>query len=126
LCCMARKTLTISEKAYNALARMKSKDESFTKVILRLAQRKSKGNLLDYVRSFPPDNELADRIEEVLEKRGSIRIRASSRPREVAEEKGVKAGELVNVDIRKTRKSFFGGARGIGPFTVKDEMKDHD
>ena len=76
---MAHKTLTISEEAYNALARIKSKDESFTKVILRLAQRKSKGNLLEYVRSFPADNELADRIEEVLKKRGSIRIRAAGR-----------------------------------------------
>jgi predicted CopG family antitoxin len=70
---MAHKTLTISEEAYDALARLKSKDESFTEVILRLAQRKSKGNLLDYVRSFAPDNELADRIEEVVKKRGSIR-----------------------------------------------------
>jgi predicted CopG family antitoxin len=76
---MAHKTLTISEEAYNALARMKSKDESFTKVILRLAQRKGKSNLLDYVRSFPADNDLADRIEKVLEKRSSIRIRASGR-----------------------------------------------
>jgi len=47
-------------------------------------------------------------------------------PREVVEEEGVKPGELVNVEIRKTRKSFFGAARGIGPFTVEDEMKDHD
>ena len=47
-------------------------------------------------------------------------------PREVAEEEGVKAGEIVNLEIRKTRKSFFGAARGIGPFTVEDEMKDHD
>jgi predicted CopG family antitoxin len=76
---MAHKTLTISEEAYDALARLKSKDESFTKVILRLAQRKSKGNLLDYVRSFAPDNELADRIEEVVKKRGSIRLRATGR-----------------------------------------------
>jgi predicted CopG family antitoxin len=76
---MAHKTLTISEEAYNALARIKSKDESFTKVILRLAQRRSKGNLLEYVRSFPADNELADKIEEVLKKRGSIRIRATGR-----------------------------------------------
>jgi len=76
---MAHKTLTISEEAYNALARIKTKDESFTKVILRLAQRKSKGDLLEYVRSFPADNELADRIEEVLNKRGSIRIRDPGR-----------------------------------------------
>ncbi len=76
---MAHKTLTISEEAYDALARLKSKDESFTKVILRLAEKKTKGNLLDYVRSFAPDNELADRLEKVLEKRDSIRLRASGR-----------------------------------------------
>jgi len=80
---MAHKTLTISEEAYNALARIKSKDESFTKVILRLAQRRSNGNLLEYVRSFPPDNDLADRIEEVLENRGSIRVRAAELFREI-------------------------------------------
>ena len=29
---MARKTLTVSEEAYNALVRLKSKDESFTEL----------------------------------------------------------------------------------------------
>ena len=71
---VARKTLTISEEAYNALARLKSKDESFSKVILRLAQ-KNKGNLLLYVRSFKPDNHLANRIEEVPKKRQKIPLR---------------------------------------------------
>lgn len=47
-------------------------------------------------------------------------------PREVAEEEGIKPGETVNVEVRKVRKSFFGTARGIGPFTAEDEMKDHD
>ncbi len=47
-------------------------------------------------------------------------------PREVAEEEGVKPGELVNIEIRKTKKSFFGIDRGIGPFTRDDEMTDHD
>ncbi len=71
---MAHKTLTISEEAYNALARLKEKDESFTKVILRLAQKKNKGSLLEYVRSFAPDNELADRLEEVLSERQKIHL----------------------------------------------------
>ena len=71
---MAHKTLTISEEAYNALARLKTKDESFTKVILRLAQKKSKGSLLEYVRSIAPDNELADRLEEVLVERQKIHL----------------------------------------------------
>ena len=47
-------------------------------------------------------------------------------PREVADEEGVKAGELVNIEVRKAKKSFFGAARGVGPFTIKDEMKSHD
>ncbi len=71
---MAHKTLTISEEAYTALARLKSKDESFTKVILRLAHQKSKGSFLDYVKSISPDPELADSIERVLQKRKHIRI----------------------------------------------------
>jgi len=91
---MAHKTLTISEEAYNALSLVKGKDESFTKVILRLAKRRSGGftkvilrlakrrsggDLLDYVRSMPPNEELASAIERVLEKRKFIRLRASGR-----------------------------------------------
>ncbi len=47
-------------------------------------------------------------------------------PREVAEEEGVKPGELVNLEIRKTKKSFFGAAKGIQPFTSQDELKTQD
>jgi predicted CopG family antitoxin len=71
---MAHKTLTISEEAYAALARLKSKDESFTKVILRLAQKKSRGSFSDYMKSISPDYELADSLEKVLEKRKHVRI----------------------------------------------------
>ncbi len=76
---MAHKTLTISEEAYNALAHVKGKDESFTKVILRLTRRRSSGSLLDYVRSMPPDEELASAVEKVLEKRKYIRLRTGGR-----------------------------------------------
>lgn len=76
---MAHKTLTISEEAYNALARVKTKDESFTKVILRLTGKRAKGNLLEYIRSVAPNNELADRLEKVLEERGRIRLRTLGR-----------------------------------------------
>ena len=72
---MAHKTLTISEEAYNALARVKGKDESFTKAILRLTRKKAARNLLDYVRSFSPDEELATAVEKVLEKRGKTHLR---------------------------------------------------
>ena len=78
---MAHKTLTISEEAYNALSRLKTRDESFTKVILRLARKKSGGNLLEYVRSIPMQErkELADSIEKALERRSSIRLRSTGR-----------------------------------------------
>ncbi len=46
-------------------------------------------------------------------------------PKEVAEEEGIKAGEKVNAEVRKVKRSYFGAARGIGPFTTKDEMKAH-
>ncbi|HZY95126.1 MAG TPA: AbrB/MazE/SpoVT family DNA-binding domain-containing protein [Candidatus Bathyarchaeia archaeon] len=47
-------------------------------------------------------------------------------PSEVAEQEGLKPGEVVNIEVHKARKSFFGIDRGIGPFTADDEMKDHD
>jgi predicted CopG family antitoxin len=73
---MPRKTLSISEEAYNALTLVKGKDESFTKVILRLTWKRAGGNLLDYVRSFSRDEELASAVEKVLEKRSDIRLTA--------------------------------------------------
>jgi len=47
-------------------------------------------------------------------------------PRRVADEEGIKPGETVNVEVRKIKKSYFGAARGIGPFTAEDEMQGHD
>ncbi len=76
---MVRKTLTVSEEAYRALVRLKLKDESFSKVILRLAWKREKGSLLDYVKSLPPNPELATRLEKVLENRAHIRLRAAGR-----------------------------------------------
>ena len=46
-------------------------------------------------------------------------------PNEVAREQGLKPGELVNIEVRKAKRSFFGMDRGIGPFTQDDEMTDH-
>src|SRR6266540_3215834 len=77
---MTRKTLTISEQAYNTLARVKGKNESFTEVILRLTGKRvkrTKGDLLEYIRSIAPNNQLADSIEKVLEKRNRIHLRTA-------------------------------------------------
>ena len=66
---MARKTITISNDAYNALARSKKANESFTKVILRLTSDKSNAaRLLEHVMNSPPDEELARSIERAMER----------------------------------------------------------
>jgi len=44
-------------------------------------------------------------------------------PKEVAEAEGLKEGELVEIEVEKVRKSFFGAAKGVGPFTKEDELK---
>ncbi len=72
---MAHKTLTVSEEAYSALAKLKSQGESFTDVILRLATKKSKGSLLDYVRSLDPDEDFARILEEIVKSRQTFQIR---------------------------------------------------
>ena len=46
--------------------------------------------------------------------------------RKAAEKEGVKSRDPVNIEVRKPKKSFFGIDPGIGPFTVDDEMTDHD
>jgi antitoxin component of MazEF toxin-antitoxin module len=47
-------------------------------------------------------------------------------PKEVVESEGIKEGELVLLDIKKAKKSWFGVAAGIGSFTVEDELRSHD
>ncbi len=73
---MAHKTLTISEEAYAALSRLKSRGESFTEVILRLTAKTKRGSLLDYVRSIEPDEEFAETLEEIVRRRERTRIRS--------------------------------------------------
>ncbi len=72
---MAHKTLTISEEAYAALSRLKSRGESFTDVILKITAKTKKGSLLDYVQSMPPDEELAETLEEIIRTRERTRVR---------------------------------------------------
>ena len=54
---------------------------------------------------------------------GSIVI---SIPRKVAEREGTKEGELLEIDVRKARKDWFGAFKGIGSFTRKDELDAHE
>lgn len=68
--------MTISEEAYEALARMKKERESFTEAILRLTKKNEKGTLLDYVLSLDPDEEFAEELEKVVEERSKTVVAA--------------------------------------------------
>ena len=75
---MAHKTITISEEAYEALAKAKTEKESFTDVILRIVKKRKEGTLLEYLRKLEPDEEFAKVLERILEERKRISLTAST------------------------------------------------
>lgn len=54
---------------------------------------------------------------------GSLMVRI---PAEAAAEEGIKEGDLVEIQVKKARKSWFGAYPGAGPMTREDEMDTHD
>lgn len=54
---------------------------------------------------------------------GSIVV---SIPRQVAEHEGIREGELLEIEVRKAKKDWFGAFKGIGPFTKEDELDSHE
>ena len=54
---------------------------------------------------------------------GSIMVRI---PKEVVEQEDIKEGEMVEVEFKKARRSWFGSMPGLGPMTKEDEMDTHD
>jgi len=47
-------------------------------------------------------------------------------PKEVVQQEDIHAGEMIEVDVRKAKRSFLGITPGIGPFTREDRLSDHD
>ena len=54
---------------------------------------------------------------------GSIMVRL---PKEVVQQEDIREGEMVEVEVRKARKSGFGLYPGLGPMTREDELDTHD
>jgi len=54
---------------------------------------------------------------------GSIVV---SIPKEATEQEGIREGQLVELEVRKARKDWFGATRGVGPFSKEDELDTHD
>ena len=46
-------------------------------------------------------------------------------PKEVVEHEDIRAGELLEIEVKKARKSAFGLFPGIGPMTREDELDTH-
>ena len=44
-------------------------------------------------------------------------------PVELVREQSIKENELVEVEVKKTKRDFFGALRGIGHFTEEDELQ---
>ncbi len=73
---MAHRTITISDDAYEALAKSKRENESFTKVILRLTSDSGRASsLLEHLRVSPADEELAGNIEREMRRTRSAQLR---------------------------------------------------
>lgn len=66
---MTHKTITISEKTYKALERLKGKDESINDVISRFTNRM---NLLEYIEATDFSEELVDKLEAVYNERRKV------------------------------------------------------
>jgi predicted CopG family antitoxin len=79
---MGHKTITISDSAYDALARSKKDNESFTKVILRLTSERTRaGSLLKHLEDSPADEDLARSVEAAMERTRNARLRPVELPR---------------------------------------------
>lgn len=74
--CMAHKTITISEDAYNSLNKLKKGNESFTEIILRLTSNENKRkNLLLWIKNKKANEELANSLSFIYNERNSVELR---------------------------------------------------
>ena len=47
-------------------------------------------------------------------------------PKELVESEKIKEGEIIEIKVKKLRKKGFGILKGVGPFTLEDELKTHE
>lgn len=52
---------------------------------------------------------------------GSLIVRI---PKEIVDSEGIREGEIVRLQVSKTRKSWFGSLEGVGSMTREDEMDE--
>lgn len=47
-------------------------------------------------------------------------------PKNVVDALDIKDNEFLKVDVEKVKKDFFGKLKGIGKFSIEDELDTHD
>ncbi|MBI3050850.1 AbrB/MazE/SpoVT family DNA-binding domain-containing protein [Candidatus Woesearchaeota archaeon] len=49
-------------------------------------------------------------------------------PKEVVQHEGIREGEILEIEVAKpkSKKSYLGALKGIGPFTKEDRWDVHD
>lgn len=68
------------------------------------------------------NNILGDVMEVISKTRavgGSI---VATIPKELTRALGIKPNELIKLEVKKIKKSYFGKFKGVGPFTKEDEF----
>lgn len=73
--------------------------------------------------TYPSEGAVARTVVKTRKIGGSLMVTI---PKEVVEQEDIREGELLELEVRKARRSFFGITPGIGPFTREDKMGDHD
>ena len=54
---------------------------------------------------------------------GSIMVRL---PKEVVQQEDIHEGEMVEVEVRKAKKGWFGASPSLGAFAHEDELDTHE
>jgi antitoxin component of MazEF toxin-antitoxin module len=47
-------------------------------------------------------------------------------PKELVEQEGIREGELVEIEVRKARRDWFGAFPKLKPFSKEEELDTHD
>ncbi|HLC36744.1 MAG TPA: AbrB/MazE/SpoVT family DNA-binding domain-containing protein [archaeon] len=51
---------------------------------------------------------------------------AATIPKEIVKGLQLREDELIEIEVKKIKKSYFGALKGIGPFTHEDRLDSHD